>query len=116
MVVVVRAPSGAWAGCLALALGFGALAAPKDSLWNLAPLLLGLAWAWPRVEGWLRAGLALGFLLFEVQGGLNLARGWVYLSTPLLTWVTSLALYGGVVVLLVVGVCLMRETAVAEPR
>jgi len=39
-----------WAGCLSLAIAFGVVAAPKNSLWNYAPLLLSFFFCWPLVR------------------------------------------------------------------
>src|SRR5947209_187440 len=59
LLVLVRSGGRPWTGCLALTLWLGAVAAPKNSLWNFTPLLLCVAYAWPLVRRrpWL---LALG--------------------------------------------------------
>ncbi|MBV8200553.1 MAG: DUF2029 domain-containing protein, partial [Acidobacteria bacterium] len=64
------------AGCIALMVAAGAVAAPKDSLWNLAMLVPAMLWCWASSRGRprLRAMLLLGWVLIEVQGSLDLMR------------------------------------------
>jgi hypothetical protein len=90
-----------WTGCLALVLTWAVVAAPKNSLWNYTPLLLALVFCWPRVRHRipLLATLALGFGLIELQSRINLVRDTFYAGHPALTWLSSLALYGALIVL-----------------
>jgi len=101
-VLAVLAFSGGrpWTGCLALTLWFGAVAAPKNSLWNFTPLLLCIAYAWPLVRrrpGLLALGAA-GWLLIEAQVQLDTARETVYRAAPQLAWLSSVGLYGALLV------------------
>jgi hypothetical protein len=89
-----------WAGCLSLSLAFGVVAAPKNSLWNYAPLLLALFFCWPLVRR--RAlGLAVlltGVTLIEIQAVVDYFRHSFYTSAGL-TWLSSLALYGALLLI-----------------
>ena len=89
-----------WAGCLSLALAFGVVAAPKNSLWNYAPLLLVVFFCWPLVRR--RAGglavLLAGLALIETQAVIDYFRHSFYTS-PGLTWASSLALYGALLLM-----------------
>ncbi|HET9847846.1 MAG TPA: glycosyltransferase 87 family protein, partial [Candidatus Dormibacteraeota bacterium] len=50
LLVLLRAPNYSWEGALALSLWLGTVAAPKNSLWNFTPLLLGVVFAWTRLR------------------------------------------------------------------
>jgi hypothetical protein len=110
IIVVVRRGQ-PWAGCLALLIAWGVVAAPKNSLWNYTPLLLVLAWCWPRVRRrWsLLAVLAIGFGLIEVQSRIDLVHGTFYAASPALTWLSSLALYGALLLGALTAYLLLRE-------
>jgi hypothetical protein len=89
-----------WAGCLSLAIAFGVVAAPKNSLWNYAPLLLSFFFCWPLVR---RRPVAMtvllaGLVLVEVQAVVDYFRHSFYAS-PSLTWLSSLALYGALLLI-----------------
>ena len=89
-----------WDGCLALVLCFGVVAAPKNSLWNYTPLLLAVFFCWPRVRRrWpALAVLGAGFGLVQLQSIIDTSRETFYGFQPALTWLSSLALYGALVV------------------
>ena len=100
MAVMVLRRGRPWAGCLSLALAFGVVAAPKNSLWNYAPLLLVVFFCWPLVRR--RAGglavLLAGLVLIETQAVIDYFRHSFYTS-PGLTWASSLALYGALLLM-----------------
>jgi hypothetical protein len=100
LLVLVRSGGRPWTGCLALTLWLGAVTAPKNSLWNFTPLLLCVAYAWPLVRR--RPPLlllgALGWLLIEAQVQLDTARETVYRADPWLAWLSSLGLYGALLI------------------
>lgn len=58
-----------WAGCLALLLAYAAIAAPRNSLWDFAPILIAMAWCWTlvRARPLLCALLVAGWALIQVQ-------------------------------------------------
>jgi hypothetical protein len=89
-----------WAGCLALALLYGIVAAPKNSLWNYTPVVLLLFYAWPLVRRRpeLLATLVAGLALVEVQAVVDYFRHNFY-AVPQLTWLSSLALYGSLLLM-----------------
>ena len=89
-----------WAGCLSLALLYGVVAAPKNSLWNYTPMVLLVFYSWPLVrrQPRLLAVLILGLALVEVQAVVDYYRHTFY-SRAALTWLSSLALYGGLVLI-----------------
>lgn len=98
MTVVLLVRGAPWDGCLALLLVYGSIAAPRNSLWNFAPLLLGMAWCWPRVRHrpHLLAVLLAAWALIELQAkvfeggpGLQSDNAWLGL-------LGSIALYGAV--------------------
>ena len=96
VLVVVRAEDRPFEGRLALCLWLGVVAAPKNSLWNFTPLLLTVAYAWPLVArrwGPLAFGVA-GWLLIEAQAELGVARDTVYRGGPAFAWLSSVGLYG----------------------
>ncbi|MFY9614002.1 MAG: hypothetical protein WAT58_01265, partial [Candidatus Dormiibacterota bacterium] len=113
IVVVVRRRGDPWDGCLALLIVWGVVAAPKNSLWNYTPLLLALAWCYPRVRlrPLLLLALVIGLALIEVQSRIDLVHDSFYLGSPALTWLSSLALYGALVVLGLTAYLLVREPA-----
>ena len=110
VVVVVRRGQ-PWAGCLALLIAWGVVAAPKNSLWNYTPLLLVLAWCWPRVRRrWaLLAIMVIGFGLIEIQSRIDLVHDTFYAGSPALTWLSSLALYGALLLGALTAYLLLRE-------
>ena len=85
-----------WEGCLSLVLAWAVVAAPKNSLWNYTPLVLAIVFCWPRVR--LRPRLLVlllaAFALMNVQSNLDVLRDSFYGGRPELTWLSSLALYG----------------------
>lgn len=89
-----------WAGCLSLAMAFAVVAAPKNSLWNYAPLLLTVFFCWPLVRRRppRLAVLIAGLALIEVQAVVDYFRHGFY-SSPGLTWLSSLALYGALLLI-----------------
>jgi hypothetical protein len=104
--VLVRCRFQPFDGALALAVWLGAVAAPKNSLWNFAPLLLCFAFAAPRSRQ--RPGLGLALL-----GGLLLMVGqlmfWAVTFVgdtvpdaayrdPLIAWGASLGLAGALLI------------------
>jgi hypothetical protein len=89
-----------WAGCLSLAIAFGVVAAPKNSLWNYTPLLLSVFFCWPLVRRRppLLAILLASLALLELQAVIDYFRHSFY-SNPGLTWLSSLALYGALLMI-----------------
>jgi hypothetical protein len=105
-------------GALALAIWLGVVMAPKNSLWNFTPLLLCVVYIWPaaRKSRVLLLLLALALVAIEEQGILNSNRDWLYRS-PLTSLLSSLALYGALLLgALVTYVLLQRERVPATIR
>lgn len=98
--VLLRARDRSLEGALALSLWLGVVAAPKNSFWNFTPLLLCLVYAWAHLDGrWWLFGIGLaGWLLLEAQAQLDSARATVYLGDPSLAWLSSVGLYGAIVI------------------
>ena len=101
-----------WSGCLSLAIAFGVVAAPKNSLWNYAPLLLTVFFCWPLVRRRLPGLMVLlsGLALIELQAVVDYFRHSFYAS-PGMTWLSSLALYGALL-LIVLNAYLVVEDGV----
>jgi hypothetical protein len=99
IVVLLRAPKRPWEGALALSLWLGVVAAPKNSFWNFTPLLLCVVFVWTRRRGrwWILAAGAFGWLLLELQAQLDSARETVYQASPALAWLSSVGLYGALI-------------------
>jgi hypothetical protein len=116
--ISIRVGGRPYAGCLALSLWLGSVVAPKNSLWNFTPLLLGIAFAFPRLRHRplpLVAGAA-GWLMIEVQAQLDSARETVYRSDPILTWLSSLGLYGALLIGAVIAWTLLTPGRRPLPR
>jgi hypothetical protein len=94
-----QAPGHPWGGALALSLWLGVVSAPKNSLWNYTPLLLAITFAYTRLAGrwWLAAVGVVGWLLIELQAQLDGARETVYQASPALAWLSSVGLYGALI-------------------
>jgi hypothetical protein len=97
--VLVRAPDRPWEGALALSLWLGTVAAPKNSLWNFTPLLLCVVFLWTRLRGrwWILGAGVFGWLLLELQAQLDSARETAYLGSPALAFISSVGLYGALI-------------------
>ena len=100
VVVLLLAARRPWQGALALSLCLGVMAAPKNSLWNFTPLLLCIAFIWTAVRGrwWIVAVGVAGWLLIELQAQLDSARETVYQASPALAWLSSVGLYGALII------------------
>jgi hypothetical protein len=95
-----------WEGALALSIWLGAIIAPKNSLWNFAPMLLCFAYGVPhsRRSPWLAAALLAGLLL---TGGQLVVWAFSFTgatvpeslyASPLAAWASSVGFYGGLVI------------------
>lgn len=115
LVVLVRAGGRPWTGCLALALAYGVVAAPKNSLWNYTPMLLLAFYCWPRARRSRSATAVLigGFGLIELQSLIDYFRATFY-TTPALTWLSSMALYGALVLIALNAYLLLRDAPTDE--
>ena len=100
IVLLLRVPERPWSGALALSVWLGVIGAPKNSLWNFTPLLLCLVFTWLRLGGrwWILGGGLLGWLLIEAQAQLDAARETVYRASPALAWLSSVGLYGALLI------------------
>ncbi|MDQ6901004.1 MAG: DUF2029 domain-containing protein [Candidatus Dormibacteraeota bacterium] len=89
-----------WDAGFALLLCLGVVIAPGNSLWNFTPLLVAIAYCWPRVR--VRppelAVLLTGYVLVEAQGQIDVVRDSFYGGRPAMTWLASLALYGALLI------------------
>ena len=118
VVICLRAGGRPYAGCLALSLWLGSVVAPKNSLWNFTPLLLGIAFAFPRLRNrplplLLGAG---GWLMIELQAQLDSARETIYRSDPMLSWLSSIGFYGALLIGVVIAWALVMPRRRLLPR
>jgi hypothetical protein len=96
-----------WLARYSLLLWYGAVAAPKNSLWNFAPLVIVFAYCWSdaRRRPATAIPLVIAYALLEAQQLINVARDTLYQGRPALTWLSSLGFYAamlmGAVTLLV---------------
>jgi hypothetical protein len=99
ILVLLRARHRPWEGALALSLWLGVVAAPKNSFWNFTPLLLCVIFVWTQVRGrwWVAAVGVFGWLLLELQAQLDSARETIYQGSPALAWLSSVGLYGALI-------------------
>jgi hypothetical protein len=99
VVALRRAPAYTWEGAVALSLCLGVVSAPKNSLWNFTPLLLAITFVFARLAGrwWLAAPSVVGWLLIELQAQLDGARETLYQTSPTLAWLSSVGLYGALI-------------------
>jgi hypothetical protein len=100
IVVLTRDPHRPWSGAVALSLWLGVVAAPKNSLRNFTPLVLCLVFAWTHLHGrwWIAGCGVVGWLLIEAQAQLDAARETVYRGGPALAWLSSVGLYGALLI------------------
>jgi hypothetical protein len=117
IVVVLRAPESVWEGAFALCVWLGVVAAPKNSLWNFTPLLLGIVYAWVNLDRrwWLFAIGVVGWLLLETQAQLDAARATAYQASPTLAWLSSVGLYGALILGLVFAYVVLRPASGDRP-
>ena len=87
-----------WPGAFALLLCFSVVAAPKNSLWNFAPLVVAAACGLAPTRGRLAPAVA-AWTLIEMGGPLLLAAGSLGGHPVLLAWLSGLPLLGALVLL-----------------
>jgi Glycosyltransferase family 87 len=94
--VVVAVRGRPWDGCLALLLTYGVIAAPRNSLWNFAPLVMTMVWCWLRARR--RpvplATLVVGWMLINLQAWIYTFGAHFYRGSAALGLLASLGLYG----------------------
>jgi hypothetical protein len=104
-----------WQARYALLLWFGVLAAPKNSLWNFAPLVIVFAYCWSDARRRLltAAPLVMAYGLLEAQQLPDVARDTLYQGHAALTWLSSLGFYGAMLVgaVTVLVLCAERRSA-----
>lgn len=102
-----------WEGALALTLCLGVIAAPKNSFWNYTPLLLAIVFIWVQLgrRWWLFVIGVAGWLLLEAQAQFDSARATVYQSSPTLSWLSSVGLYGAVIIAGLTAYVLLRPAS-----
>jgi hypothetical protein len=101
-VAVLAVPRGrSWEGAFTLMLCYSAVAAPKDSLWNFAPVIVAVVYCW-----WLSRGrtaalvvLGLSWSLIATQGLLDVVHDSVSAHPATAFWLSSPGLLGDLVLL-----------------
>jgi hypothetical protein len=114
LALVLRGQRGRWPGAFALLLCYSVVAAPKNSLWNLTPLLVVLVHAWSEGRGrrWTAAVLGLVWALCAGIRLVDVLRGALPGHPVAMAWLSSLPLYGG---LLLTGLLAYQALAAARP-
>ncbi|MBO0689628.1 MAG: DUF2029 domain-containing protein [Candidatus Dormibacteraeota bacterium] len=118
VLLIWRARGRPWDGCLTLVLGWALLAAPKVSLWDLAPLVLAGAFCWPHVR---RRPLRLlvvaaGWTLIAAQSTVDLHRQEIYQGSPWRGLLSSLGVLGTLLVVGMVGYLVHTERPAGRYR
>jgi hypothetical protein len=100
-----------------LSLWLGVVIAPKNSLWNFTPLLLCVVFIWTRLDGrwWIFIVGLVGWLLLELQAQLDSSRETVYQASPALAWLSSVGLYGALIIGALTAYVLLRPGEVRPP-
>jgi hypothetical protein len=90
-----------WEGAFTLMLCYSAVAAPKNSLWNFAPLIVAVVYCWWLSRGRTVALVALGLAwsLIVAQGLVDVMHEAVYAHAATAFWLSSPALLGDLVLL-----------------
>lgn len=99
VVILLIARDRPWEGALALSLWLGVIAAPKNSFWNFTPLLLAVVFIWTQLRRrwWILVLGVFGWLLIELQAQFDSARETIYRSSSALAWLSSVGLYGALI-------------------
>jgi Glycosyltransferase family 87 len=101
-VAVLAVPRGrSWEGAFTLMLCYSVVAAPKDSLWNFAPLIVAVVYCWWLSRGRTVALVALGlsWSLIATQGLVDVVHDRVSAHAVTAFWLSSPALLGDLVLL-----------------
>jgi hypothetical protein len=116
LVLLRRLGGTSWQARYVLLLWFAVVAAPKNSLWNFAPLVIVFAYCWrdARRRPLTAVPLVVAYALLEAQQVINVARDTLYQGHPALTWLSSLGLYGGMLLGAVTILVLLAERRSAE--
>ncbi len=115
--VLWRVAGRPWEGALALSIWLGVVIAPKNSLWNFTPLLLPIVFLWTQLRGrwWIFIAGVFGWLLLELQAQLDSSRETVYQSSPALAWLSSVGLYGALIIGALTAYVLLSAQEVRQP-
>ena len=115
--ILWRAPGRPWEGALALSIWLGVVIAPKNSLWNFTPLLLCVVFLWTqlRQRWWIFAVGLLGWLLLELQAQLDSSRETIYQGSAALAWLSSVGLYGALIIGALTAYALLRPGSADGP-
>jgi hypothetical protein len=106
-----------WAAAFALLLTYGVVAAPKNSLWNFTPLIVAGVWCWSAGRRSAATVAALGtvWALVTAQALLDATES-LHGNRPGPGPLSGIALYGGLLLLLLLGRQLWRARPPAEAR
>ncbi|MBO0685435.1 MAG: DUF2029 domain-containing protein [Candidatus Dormibacteraeota bacterium] len=99
--VVLALPRPSWEGAFALFLCYSVVAAPKDSLWNFAPLIVSAVYCWSLSRGrpWALAVLALAWSLIAMQGLIDALHDGLAGYATATAWLSGPALLGSLLLL-----------------
>jgi hypothetical protein len=106
-----------WQARYVLLLWFAVVAAPKNSLWNFTPLVIVLAYCWrdARQRPLTAVPLVVAYFLMAAQQLVNVERDTLYQGHAALTWLSSLGLYGGMLLGAVTVLVLLAERRSGVP-
>jgi hypothetical protein len=90
--------------------------APKNSIWNFAPLILSVASVWQLWAGrwWPVVVTGVGWALIQAQAVIDSARETFYRGGSHTTWFSALALYGALLIGVALAALLLMKPAESE--
>ncbi len=105
-----------WEDAFSILLCYSVVAGPKNSLWNFTPLVVALVRSWTALAGrpWALVSVGVAWALISGLDAANLLRS-ALPGQPMATLLANVPLYGGLLLLAVVGLALVRWQSPGGP-